>query len=322
MRLLFYLCFFIVVTLSNLVQHGNAGKPWDALETTHFRIHYQSHAKSAQEVADIAENFYSQLDRLIGGMAIGKIEIWICDTEAQFQSAVHAPIHDWAIGCAFPLSRRIVIQNPRVIIERKFQLSQLVRHEIVHVVFGLRTQKAMESIPLWFVEGIAMYLSEEWTPNHHNLLLKHIFSNSIISLSELVSEFPRSETRAQLAYAQSLNAVAWLVELMGIDKLWDIIARLESGDDLNTAYEQVTGWNLITFDSEWRASLPKRYHQAAIFANPYILWGVITTIFVLIFLHRRRRLRQRLSELNLEESRIDPFFEPDRDPRNDQKSVL
>lgn len=317
MRQLSFVCIFLLMPLSIPVTHGNTSTGWNTLDTTHFRIHYQSHAKSAQEVADIAENFYSQLDRLIDGMAIGKIEIWICDTEAQFQSAVHAPIHDWAIGCAFPLSRRIVIQNPRVIIERKFQLSQIVRHEIVHVVFGQRTQKAMKSIPLWFVEGIAMYLSEEWTPNHHNLLLKNIVSNSIISLSNLASAFPRSEIQAQLAYAESLNAVAWLVELRGIDALFEIIAQLESGDDLNTAFEQTVGWNLSTFDSEWRVSLPRRYHRAAIFANPYILWGVIATIFVLIFLYRRKLLRQRLAELNREESEIDPFFEPDRDSTND-----
>ena len=313
MRQTYYLCGLVLLMLYVRETHGNSGKLWNTLDTTHFRIHYQSHTESAREVADIAEKFYSQLDRLVNGMAMGKIEIWICDTEAQFQLAVHAPIHDWAIGCAFPLSRRIFIQNPRVIIERKFQLSQIVRHEIVHVVFGQRTQKAVEGIPLWFVEGIAMYLSEEWTPNHHNLLLKHIFSNSIISLSELASAFPRSETLAQLAYAESLNAVAWLVELRGIDTLWELIALLESGDDLNTAYQQAIGWNLNTFDLEWRESLSRRYHKAAIFANPYILWGVITTIFVLIFLYRRQRLRQRLVELNREESKIDPFFESDRD---------
>jgi hypothetical protein len=313
----YYLCCFILITLWSPITHGNTGKPWNTLETTHFRTYYQSHAKSAQEVADIAENFYSQLGRLMNGMVIDKIEIWICDTEAQFQSAVHAPIHDWAIGCAFPLSRRIVIQNPRVIIERKFQLSQIVRHEIVHVVFGQRTQKIMEAIPLWFVEGIAMYLSDEWAPHHHDLLLKHIFSNSIISLTDLVAEFPRSETHAQLAYAESLNAVAWLVELGGIDKLWEIIARLEGGEDLNTAYEQTIGWNLITFDTEWRASLPQRYHRAAIFANPYILWGVITTVFVLIFLYRRQQLRKRLVELNRQESQIDPFFRSDGTPAKD-----
>ena len=315
MRQPYYLCCFILITLCSPISHGNTGKSWNTLETTHFRIYYQSHANSAQEVADIAEDFYSQLGRLMNGMET--IEIWICDTEAQFKSAVHAPIHDWAIGCAFPLSRRIVIQNPRVIIERKFQLSQIVRHEIVHVVFGQRTQKTMEAIPLWFVEGIAMYLSGEWAPHHHDLLLKHIFSNSIISLTDLVAEFPPSETHAQLAYAESMNAVVWLVEIGGIDKLWEIIARLEGGEDLNTAYEQAIGWNLITFDSEWRASLPQRYHQAAIFANPYILWGVITLVFVLIFLYRRRRLRQRLVELNRQESQIDPFFGSDRNRAKD-----
>ena len=142
---------------------------------------------------------------------------------SQFQAAVHAPIQDWAIGCAFPLSRRIIIQNPRVIIQRDFQLAQVIRHEIVHVVFGQRTQKAIGKIPRWFVEGVAIYFSGEWAPRRNDALMKHIFSKSVIPLAELTNRFPKSENLAQLAYAESQNAVEWLAETHGVEKLWDIV---------------------------------------------------------------------------------------------------
>ena len=188
---------------------------WELLESEHFQIYYQPNGTHPQEIADIAEDFYPHLNRLLDGIEMDKIEIWMCKTQEQFQAAAHAPIQDWAVGCAFPLSRRIVIQNPRVIIDQKFQLSQVLRHEIVHIAFGQRTKSTIGDIPLWFIEGIAIYLSGEWAPHRHQVMFEHILSRSIIPLADLTERFPTPERGAQLAYAESLNAVAWLVKIAG-----------------------------------------------------------------------------------------------------------
>ena len=278
------------------------------VESQHFLVYYHAHATSAQDIIDIAEDFYPQLDRLINSTPIGKIEIWVCETQEQFQAAVHAPIQDWAVGCAFPLSRRIIIQNPRVIIQREFQLSQVIRHEIVHVIFGQRTQKTIGKIPLWFVEGVAIYLSGEWAPRRNDMLMKHILSKSVISLFDLTNKFPKSEELAQLAYAESQSAVAWLVETEGVEKLWEIIDRLGTGSDLSTAYRNTVGSHLSTFDIKWRESLSQRFHWAAIFSSSYLFWGSLTFFFVLIYLRYWRYKRRRLIELEHEETEVDAFF--------------
>ena len=261
-----------------------------------------------QEIAEIAEDFYPHLSRLIGDTAVGKIEIWVCETNAQFQAAVHAPIQDWAVGCAFPLSRRIIIQNPRVIIQLEFQLSQVVRHEIVHVIFGQRTKKTIGKIPLWFIEGIAIYLSGEWAPRRNDVLMKHIFSKSVIPLSDLTEKFPKSGELAQLAYAESHNAVAWFVETEGVEKLWKIVDRLGNGSDLNSAYQDVVGWPLSTFDVKWRESLSQRYHWAVIFSSSRLFWGSLAFFFALFYLRYCRYKRRRLIELEHEETELDAFF--------------
>ena len=281
------------------------------LESTHFQIYYHPGESLAQDVADIAEDFYPRTARLIGEVEMGKIEIWVCETQKQFQSAVHAPIQDWAVGCAFPLSRRIVIQNPRVIIDLKFQLSQVLRHEIVHIAFGQRTKATLGGIPLWFVEGVAIYLSGEWAPHRQDVMFEHILSRSIIPLADLTDRFPRSERGAQLAYAESLNAVAWLAEIAGVEKLWEVIDLLGAGSDLNTAYQQAIGWDLTTFDAEWQASLSQRYHWAAIFSSSYLFWGSLGLLFILVYLRRRQRSRRRLVELDRQESQVDAFFRDD-----------
>lgn len=277
-------------------------------ESQHFLIYYHAHSAPAEDIVDIAEDFYPQLDRLIGDTHIGKIEIWVCHTQKQFQAAVHAPIQDWAVGCAYPLSRRIIIQNPRVIIQHKFQLSEVIRHEIVHVVFGQRTRQTTGNIPLWFVEGVAIYLSDEWTPRRNDLLMKHIFSKSIIPLADLTEEFPKHENLAQLAYAVSQNAVAWLAETEGIEKLWEIIDRLGNGSHFNTAFRDTTGSDLSVFEREWQSSLSQRYHWAAIFSNPYLFWGSLTIFFSLIYLRFWHYKRRRLNELESEDATGDAFF--------------
>ncbi len=288
--------------------HADVDRLWRIKESQHFLIYHHPNATSPEDIVDIAEDFYPQLDRLIGDAYMEKIEIWVCQTSEQFRATVHAPIQDWAVGCAYPLSRRIIIQNPRVIIQHKFQLSEVIRHEIVHVIFGQRTRHTIDKIPLWFVEGIATYLSSEWTPQRSDLLMKHIFSKSIIPLADLTEEFPKAENLAQLAYAVSQNAVAWLAETEGIEKLWEIIDRLGNGSNLSTAFRDTIGSDLSAFESKWKSSLSQRYHWAAIFSNSYLFWGSLTAFFGLIYLRSRHYKRHRLNELADEEASGDAFF--------------
>ena len=312
LRTLSRFCLPILLILSVTALDSDTEDSWEMLESEHFQIYYQPDEIYPQDIADIAEDFYPHISRLIDGIEMGKIEIWMCKTQEQFQAAAHAPIQDWAVGCAFPLSRRIVIQNPRVIIDRKFQLSQVLRHEIVHIAFGQRTKSTIGDIPLWFIEGIAIYLSGEWAPHRHEVMFEHILSRSIIPLTELKEQFPSPERGAQLAYAESLNAVAWLVKIAGVEKLWEVIDLLSAGNDLNTAYKRAIGWDLATFDAEWQASLSQRYYWAALFSNSYLFWGSLGLVFIFVYLWRRQRTRRRLAELAQQESQVDPFFRQDR----------
>ena len=248
------------------------------------------------------------MPQLTSRMPAGMIDIWVCNTQKEFQASVHAPIQDWAVGCAFPLSRRIVIQNPKHIALAQLQLVQVLRHEIAHVLFGQCTRKAVKEIPLWFIEGIAIYFADEWVPSRHETLLKHIFSKSIIPLQELERRFPRSQAGADLAYAESQDALRWLVEVKGRDVLFSLIAELHAGSNFRTAFETVVGWDLATYNILWRESLTERYHWASLFSNSYVLWGGFGGLALIGYLVCWKRRRRHLNRLAQEEDAIDPFF--------------
>lgn len=296
--------FFLLLLLPIL----SASATWESAESRHFRVYYREGTADPVSILQIAEEFYAEMPELTSRMSPGVIDIWVCNTQEEFKTSVHAPIQDWAVGCAFPLSRRIVIQNAKHIALAKLQFVQVLRHEIAHVLFGQCTRKAVKEIPLWFVEGVAIYFADEWVPSRHGTLLKHIFSKSILPLQELERSFPRSQTGADLAYAESQDALRWLVEIKGRAALFDIIAKLHAGSNFNTAFEDVVGWDIATYDVHWRESLTERYRWASLFSNSYILWGGIGGLALLGYLVCWNRRRRYLNKLAQQEDTVDAFF--------------
>ena len=286
----------------------SASASWKSSESQHFRVYYRENTADPASILQIAEDFYAEMPELTSRIPAGIIDIWVCDTQKDFQASVHAPIQDWAVGCAFPLSRRIVIQNPKHIALAKLQLVQVLRHEIAHVLFGQCTRKAVKEIPLWFVEGVAIHFADEWIPSRHGTLLKHIFSKSILPLQELARSFPRSQTGADLAYAQSQDALRWLVDIKGSDALFHLIAELHAGSNFNTAFEDAVGWDLATYDTRWRESLIERYRWASLFSNSYVMWGGLGGLALLGYLVCWNRRRRHLNKLAQQEDTVDAFF--------------
>lgn len=281
---------------------------WETSESEHFRVYYKKNTVDPESILRIAEEFYGELPRITENIPSQTIKIWVCDTQEAFQDYVHAPIQDWAVGCAFPLSRRIIIQNPKQIATAKLQLAQVLRHEIAHVLFGQYTRKAVKGIPLWFVEGIAIHFSKEWVPGRHKILLERVFTNSIYPLHVLSHKFPVSQRGANLAYAQSQDTLRWFVEVNGNEALWAIIDHLHTGANLNTAFEAVLGYDLTTFDRLWQESLPERYHWAAFLSNSYVFWSSIGGLLLLCYIITRNRRRRHLKKLRQQEEAVDAFF--------------
>ena len=258
-------------------------------------------------ILQMSESFYDDVTKRLGAIE-GKIDIWIF-SQRQFRVAAGAPIQDWAVGAAYPSSRRILLREPSAIAGRKLELGRVLRHEIVHVVFGYRLRKNIDAVPLWFHEGIAMYESYEWTYGRDWILLGNVLRNSIIPLDQLTLRFPKEANRARLAYAESFNAVYFIVKEYGYEKLRMIIDLLASGENMDQAFKFALGVNnLVEFQARWMRYLERHYQWFSILSSSVFLWGTVSFIVVWAYLRRRKSKREQLARWEEEEQKVDEFF--------------
>lgn len=300
---------FLIAILSILFAISVEAEDWSTIDSAHFVIYHIDNQKRALEVRQIGENCYPEIKSKFGLVSDNKIEIWVCDSEEQFRSTVDAPIYDWAVGAAYPLLGRIVIQNPTFIENRHFELSRIVRHEIVHVMLGLAVGRNLKNVPLWFNEGLAMYFSEGWSISRHWLILGNVVTKSIIPLNNLSKRFPQNSAHAQLAYAESHNAVSMMVREYGWQNMQQIIREIAKGKSFSQAFFVATDVNLSDFEKEWMDSLNRNYKWISILSSTMVIWIVISVAFIFAYLKYRSVMRRKMKEWEKEENRTDEFFE-------------
>ena len=280
---------------------------WSIEESTHFIVRSEGNRRQARMILQMGESFYADVIERLGAIE-GKIEIWIFSQE-QFRLAAGAPIQDWAVGAAYARSRKILLREPSFIEGRKLELGRVLRHEIVHVIFGYRLRDNLDAVPLWLHEGIAMYESYEWTYGKDWILLGNVLRNSIIPLDQITTQFPKEANRAQLAYAESFNAVYFIVKEHGYEKLRMIIDLLVSGEDMDGAFKFAIGVNLAAFQSRWMRYLERHYQWFSILSSSVLLWGTISLVVVWAYIRRRRSRREQIARWEEEEQKIDEFFQ-------------
>lgn len=145
---------------------------WRVLETEHFLVHYYPEEKQAvTSAARMAERSYARLSRVLGHQFREKKPIILFSSRADFgQNNVTGDLGEGVGGVTESGRQRLIMPFTGDL----GSFEQVLAHELVHViqydVFARgragANQQALERInpPLWFMEGMAEYLSIG--PNH------------------------------------------------------------------------------------------------------------------------------------------------------------
>lgn len=280
----------ICLILFGLVLSARAGA-WSAVESEHFVVMHNKSENVARNIQEFSEDFYPQVTASIGYEPEKKIKIWFCRTQKEFDLALGAPIQEWAAGAAYPMRARIVVRDPAYVKDRSINLEHLVKHEIVHVVFGLYLGENIRNVPRWFNEGLAMYEAEEWGYSQYWTMLTGALGNSLIPFHHLAENFPQSEGQARMAYAQSCSIITFMAKKYGEDALRECISLLAEGRDLNEALAGSIGWSFTGLEIKWRRSIKSRYKWISLISSWVVLWSV--AVLILIAAYWRRRVKNK-----------------------------
>ncbi len=137
-------------------------------------------------------------------------------------------------------------------------LVRVLRHEVAHSFVAAR---AGAGCPTWLQEGVAQWLEGGDPAREDASLASLVRGPGLPRLESLEQPFVALvETQAQVAYAQSLSAVAYIVERYGFDGIRRLIASLATGLPPAQALKAALGIGYADLQRSWEKQLVATKH--------------------------------------------------------------
>jgi Tol biopolymer transport system component len=225
------------------------------LETEHFKIYfYPEEAEAAERVARMAERWRARLTKVLEYDLQGAQPIVLYASQPHFQqtNVIESMIGEGTGGVTESLRRRIVMPMAQGFGDTDHVLG----HELVHA-FQYAILKANASLPLWFVEGMAEYLSLGSDHTQTSVWLR-----DAAELEELPSLDTLDDPR-YFPYRFGHAFWAYVGQRFGDQAIAQILASLAppagsqrgGGSDPIAAIEGVLGVDRKTLSQEWQQSI-------------------------------------------------------------------
>ncbi len=227
------------------------------LKTEHFDIDYYEEAEEAvQLAARLAERWYARLSQVLGHQLSSRQPLILHASHPHFRqtNAVGSEPGEGTGGVTESFKRRVVMPFAVGLAETDHVLG----HEIVHALqFDMSTARGGRpmalALPLWFVEGMAEYLSLGPADAHAAMWMRDAVASDALPRIRQLGDwryFPYRYGHAFWAYV----AGRWGDEVVG--RLLREAPRAGSLDEL---FEGILGVNEETLSAAWHESLRRAY---------------------------------------------------------------
>lgn len=249
---------------------------------------YTQDPKLKLEIEVTAKKAYDQISAFIEDSLTHPLTIYVAENENDFKSKLGSDFPDWGIGAAISEHNLIVLRSPeRFRYNRPF--SEVLEHELAHIFLDKRVGNSVP--PRWMDEGFAMLESREWRIGQDILIVRAVFTNSVIPLSQIENLNSFSSSKAELAYTESYLALSYFLDEYGKESFFRLLDYLSSGQGLDFAFSKATGESYITFQAGFISYLKKKYNWLAFLGDNILFWLVLA--FLLVFLYFMKRYYNR-----------------------------
>ena len=185
---------------------------YQVLKTEHFDIYYYAEEEEAvAEAARMAERWYARLSHLFQHSLSSRQPLILYASSPDFQqtNVIGGTIGEGTGGVTESLKRRVVLPFAGPIAETDHVLGHELVHAFQYDIIATRSQSsgdlsAAARMPLWFVEGMAEYLSLGPEDSHTAMWMRDALArNDLPSVRQLENSaryFPYRYGHALLAY--------------------------------------------------------------------------------------------------------------------------
>jgi hypothetical protein len=227
------------------------------LETEHFRIFfYPDERDAAEQAARMAERWYGRIAPILKHEMRGKQVIILYADHPDFEqtNVVSGEINEATGGVTESLKRRIILPLSASLAET----DHVIGHELVHAFQyditgegggGSSMVPGVTRLPLWFVEGMAEYMSLGPVDPHTMMWMRDaVARNEMPDLGELASG-------AFFPYRYGQAFWAYLTGLYGDEILGRALRAGARAGDVRAALQHVTSRNADSLVAGWHRAV-------------------------------------------------------------------
>jgi hypothetical protein len=235
---------------------------WQVLKTEHFDIYYYSEMKDlAEQGAYFAEESYKTLEQKFNHNVLRKIPLIFYSTHLHFQQTNVTPgfIPEGVGGFFEFLKGRVVIPYGGSLKE----FHHVIRHELVHVFTHSKVnsiladhRKTTDRLPpLWFIEGLAEYWSNDWDTQADMVMRDAVLTNYVVPLYDMDNIYG-----TYLMYKEGQMILRFISEKYGDEKVLLLLENFWKESTFEKVFKLTLGVNYEEFDKEWVYAMKKKYY--------------------------------------------------------------
>jgi len=294
-------CFAIII-LHLFIPLVSYASDYVGISTPHFVFYFHSQdERLMRSLIDQAEGLRREVVEDLGIDFEERTKVYLAPSSREFQEIQpKGQIPSWAVGAAYPGLNLIIIKSPRGTTGGHMDLRKVFIHEFSHIALG-RAFKGREKVPRWLDEGLAMYESREWDFSRVSTMTRAVLTDSLIPLSEITRSFPQEVDRAELAYSESFYLISFLISRYGKESFHRFIKEYSRSRGLKEVLMGVYGIRLEELEKRWRNYLKLRFSWIPIVTSTTTLWFLVTIVFILGYLRKRKANRLKFEEWEREE---------------------
>jgi Tol biopolymer transport system component len=231
---------------------------WQVIETEHFLIYYYpSERHAAVDVAQLAERAYARLSRVFGWEFREKKPILLFASRADFgENTVTGDLGEGTGGVTEFQRHRMLFFFTGNYRTTEHVLTHEMVHEFQYDIFahgragnGAQALQAVNP-PLWFMEGMAEYLSKGPDDPHTNVIMRDAALNkNVPTLAQMTNQpnqyFPYRYGESFWAYVgrrwgdEAVGAIMLQTPNLGVER----------------AFERETGKPLASIGADWKVAI-------------------------------------------------------------------
>ncbi|HVJ15944.1 MAG TPA: peptidase MA family metallohydrolase [Polyangiaceae bacterium] len=268
-------------------------------------IVFSYHPSARQRVEPLiaqASMVRAELRRRLGQDVLRRVRVDVARTPGEMEGLAPegAPYPSYAAGVAYSELKLVLLTLTPRFASAEHDVAEIFRHELAHV--ALHDAVGTRAVPRWFNEGFAVLASGESSFKRLYTLWTATLSDSIMPLREVERGFPSDEGRAEVAYAQAVDLVRYMIRDQEEHRFHSLIEHLRNGNGLELSVRDSYGVELSTLEYEWRQDIAKRYTFWPVLFSGTAVWACILGLTVWGWRKRRAKAKVTLDRWAREEA--------------------